>query len=121
MKYVLIYAALTLSVPASAEECVSVSIAKEGVLKMGGSWVDLTQSQVDFMRGVFAASPQTPDRLPYGASGALVTKSFYAEVVFIDGDLACDPMPLTDGGLKKLLSVGAGEVNHPAKLPGEEM
>jgi hypothetical protein len=41
-------------------------VPKQVIEKYGGKWIELTASQLDFMRGIYVISPSTPRGLPYG-------------------------------------------------------
>ena len=114
----IICVALAMSSAAHADECIDIAVAKQSVSEVNGKWIDMTQSQVDFMKGVFATAPTTPDRLPYSDKAAILTRRNVSTVVFIDGDLACDPVELSPPGFKKLMDIGAGEISHAPKQEG---
>ena len=116
IRTILTCTALAVTGPARAEECVSVEIAKQSTEASKGTWTNLTDAQFNFMRGVWARDPSTPDRMAYGDRGAVAKRGDKITVFFIDDDLACDPMEIGETGLKKLMDVGSGEITHAPKI-----
>lgn len=86
--------------PAFAESakpnCVSVSVPQGAVAAHDGKWEVLTKEQWQFLRGIYVLNPNTASGLPFGdgAALAIIPGNPQALVFFIDGDLACQPMPL---------------------------
>ena len=79
----------------TAGQCVDIAVPKEAVKAHNGQWIQLTQEQWQFLRGVYVVNPQTPPGLPYGDKAALaeVDGNPGALVFFIDGNKACTPEP----------------------------
>src|ERR1700721_1501938 len=55
----------------TAGQCVDIAVPKEAVKAHNGQWIQLTQEQWQFLRGVYVVNPQTPPGLPYGDKDAL--------------------------------------------------
>jgi len=112
-------AALAITLPQfaladEASRCVDISAPKKVVEAHHGKWINLTQSQWEFLRGVYAMNPLTPPGLPYGDRAALakVDGDSGGLVFFIDGDKACTPMPIPDTLLGMMDDVGKAKINH---------
>lgn len=99
---------------AGDEECAAVDVPKSIVAREGGAWVDLTSSQWQFLRGIYAVNPATPAGLPFGDRAAMVeiAGGDGALVFFIDGDRACTPMPVPQALVDVLRDVGSGQIKH---------
>lgn len=97
-----------------ASRCVDVSAPKKVVEAHNGKWINLTQNQWEFLRGIYAMNPLTPPGLPYGDKAALakVDGDSGGLVFFIDGDKACTPMPVPDTVLKMMDDVATAKINH---------
>lgn len=91
--------------------CASLDTEKA---KHPGDWAALTTDQWFFLSGIYAMNPLTPKGLPYGDKAILLTQPGKdgGIVVFVDGDLACTPMPVPQTLLKMLTDVAAGKINH---------
>lgn len=87
---------LLLSASSAWAECPSSAPIKASVESNHGTWKELSQLQWNFLRGVSVIAPGTPSRLPYGDKAVLVQfpGSPKGLIFFIDGELACDPMPV---------------------------
>ena len=109
---------LVLTTPAFAE-CMELTKAKENIAAKHGQWIDLTDGQWEFMRGVFWIHPKTPSRLPRGDRAAMATSPDHDDrmIFFIDGELACDMLILPPEGLATLMDVGSGVTTHEEKGP----
>jgi len=97
----------------SASECVDASAPKREIIAHHGKWTELTPAQWQFLRGVYVLNPNTPPGLPFGDKAVLVQFDGKAGglVLFIDGEMACTPMPIA----QPLLSIVQGvatAVNH---------
>ncbi len=99
---------------AESRECVDVSIPKHAIEAHNGKWIELTADQWEFLRGIYAMNPLTPPGLPYGDKAALakVDGNSGGLVFFIDGDLACTPMPVPDTLLAMMDDVATAKINH---------
>ena len=77
---------LLLTAPAFAE-CMELTKAKENIAAKHGQWIDLTDGQWEFMRGVFWIHPKTPSRLPRGDRAAMASSPDHDDrmIFFIDG------------------------------------
>jgi hypothetical protein len=76
----------------------------------GATWIDLTQDQFQFLRGVSIMAPHTPEGIPYGGAAALARNGDKSLVVFIDASRACDIMPVPQALVTLLNEVG--DVQH---------
>ncbi len=110
---------LLMTTPAFADACMDLAKAKQITVEKHGTWIGLTSDQWNFLRGVYIASSNTPDRLPFGSSAALASYDGGGIVFFIDGDRACDALVVRQKQLKTLTDIGAGVVTHEEKIPGE--
>jgi len=54
-----------------ASRCVDISAPKKVIEAHHGKWINLTQNQWEFLRGIYAMNPLTPPGLPYGDRAAL--------------------------------------------------
>ena len=90
--------------------CMDLAAMKSLAATNEAKWIDLMHDQYNFLRGVSAASPATPEGIPYGANAALARKGDKSMVVFVDGDRACDIMPAPQALVDMLNDVG--EVRH---------
>jgi hypothetical protein len=97
-----------------ASRCVDISVPKKVVEAHNGKWINLTQNQWEFLRGIYAMNPLTPPGLPYGDKAALakVDGDSGGLVFFIDGDKACTPMPVPDTVLNMMDDVASAKINH---------
>lgn len=79
----------------------------------GSRFARLTETQWQFLRGVFAALPDTPESLPPG-DRALISRfpDGTAAVSFADGEQSCVLIKLAEPYVAILMSVGEGEVVH---------
>src|SRR5271168_3050805 len=87
----------------TAGQCVDIAVPKEAVKAHNGQWIQLTQEQWQFLRGVYVVNPQTPPGLPYGDKAAL------AEV---DGSPACTPMLVPHELLAMMQDVATDKIGH---------
>src|SRR5580658_2558220 len=80
----------------SAPRCTDISVPKSAIEAHKGKWIELTAEQWQFLRGVFVLNPNTPPGLPYGDKAVLaqVDGKSGGLVLFIDGEMACTPMPI---------------------------
>ena len=100
--------------PSAAPEhhCISNKDWMASLAKSGGTFQGMRGAQFEFLRGVSAMSPITPQGLPYGDRAVLVTLNVANTVVFADDDWVCDPMPAPEGLVKLLKDVGDGVMKH---------
>ena len=106
-----------LAAEAAPSACIDVSVPKGAVAAVKGKWIELTQEQLQFLRGIYAMNPQTPPGLPYGDKAALaeVNGNDGGMVFFIDGDKACTPMTIPHELLAMMDDVAMAKVSHEAK------
>ena len=117
-----LFLSLLLLVPfaAMAEDapsnCMAAHIPKDAILSHHGTWTGIGHESWLFLRGIYAMSPSTPPGLPYGDEAVLaqVPGDAGGVVFFIDGDLACTPMPVPHELIVMLLNVEAGKIYHEA-------
>jgi hypothetical protein len=95
-------------------QCVDVAVPKKAIEARNGKWIELTADQWQFLRGIYAMNPETPPGLPYGDKAALarIDGDSGGLVFFIDGDLACTPMPIPDTLLSMIDDVATAKINH---------
>ena len=103
-----------LAFAAGTGQCVAISVPKAAIETHHGKWIELTQEQWQFLRGIYAMNPETPPGLPYGDKAALakVDGSSGGLVFFLDGDKACTPMPVPDTLLGMIDDVATAKINH---------
>lgn len=94
--------------------CLPLSGVKERAAKTGHTWTEVSPNEWEFLRGIYAMDPVTPPGLPFGTGAAIVREQGMdgGVVVFIDGDVACTPMPVPKSLLDLLATVAAGRINH---------
>ncbi|WP_158813934.1 hypothetical protein [Methylocapsa sp. S129] len=98
----------------SSSRCVDVSVPKDAITARNGKWIELTQQQWEFMRGIYAMNPETPAGLPYGDKAVLaqVDGNKGGMVFFIDGNKACTPMPIPVELIAMMQDVATDTINH---------
>ena len=103
-----------LAFAAGTGQCVAISVPKAAIETHHGKWIELTQEQWQFLRGIYAMNPETPPGLPYGDKAALakVDGNSGGLVFFLDGDKACTPMPVPDTLLGMIDDVATAKINH---------
>lgn len=107
--------ALSFTAPAAAGNiCKPIGDMKERLLAKDVNWMDLTQDQLEFLRGIYAMNPLTPPGLPFGDKAALMQKvgDKGGVIFFLDGGSYCSPMPVPETLLKMLADVAAGKISH---------
>ena len=77
----------------SAAHCVDASVPKHAAEAHRGKWIELTSDQWQFLRGIYAMNPLTPQGLPYG-------------------DKACTPMAVPDQLLSMMDDVATAKISH---------
>lgn len=97
-----------------SQRCVPLKAAEEASAEAHGTWIKLTTDQLQFLRGVSSMHPKTPVGIPLGDSAAMVTAQGQETslIFFIDGDRACDAMPIPDVMKKLVMDIGSGVVKH---------
>ena len=110
---------VALAADESADECVDVSAPKHEIIAHHGKWTELTSAQWQFLRGIYVLNPNTPPGLPYGDKAVLVQVDGKAGglVLFIDGEMACTPMPIPQPLLTIVQGVATAAVNHARTSP----
>jgi hypothetical protein len=117
-----IVGALTFTAPTAfaaetaSSACIDISVPKGVVAAANGRWIELTNEQLQFLRGIYAMNPQTPPGLPFGDKAVLarVDGNEGGLVFFIDGDRACTPMTLPHEVLAMMEDVATAKINHEA-------
>ncbi len=85
----------------------------------GAPFVRLTDAQWQFLRGVFVATPDTPDALPPGDRAMMsALPDGSAAIAFVDGARSCAFIVVPKTFAAMVISVGKGDVNH-AKAAGQ--
>jgi hypothetical protein len=97
-----------------ASHCVDLTVPKNLISAHNGRWIELTNDQWQFLRGIYAMNPQTPAGLPYGDHAVLaqVAGDTGGLVFFIDGDKACTPMPVPRELISMMQDVATNTINH---------
>ena len=87
---------------------------KDAITARNGKWIELTQQQWEFLRGIYAMNPETPAGLPYGDKAVLaqVDGNKGGMVFFIDGNKACTPMPIPVELVAMMQDVATDTINH---------
>jgi hypothetical protein len=99
----------------SRPRCVKLSIPRMAIVERdGGRWIALTDTQRAFAAGVYVLNPNTPAGLPFGDKAALarIPGDGGGVIFFVDGDLACSPMPVPAALIEMLQHIGQGDVVH---------
>lgn len=114
MLVVLAFALLWASRSFAAGLCEPMDDFKTKVDKHGAAATYLSHDELEFLRGIYAMNPLTPPGMPFGDRAMIVTTpgNDGAIIEFIDGDLACTPMPVPKSLLDLLASVAADRINH---------
>lgn len=111
--------------PARADEartpsrCTDISVPKDAVAAHGGRWIELTNDQWQFLRGVYAMNPATPPGLPFGDKAILaqIDGNPGGLIFFIDGNLACTPMLAPEALLSMMRDIATSNISHePGRL-----
>jgi hypothetical protein len=105
---------LALAGESDASRCVDLMVPKNLISAHNGRWIELTNDQWQFLRGIYAMNPQTPAGLPYGDHAVLaqVAGDSGGLVFFIDGDKACTPMPVPHELISMMQDVATNTINH---------
>ena len=103
-----------LAIAGEAGHCIDSSTPKKAVENRNGKWIELTQEQWEFLRGVYAMNPATPPGLPFGDKAVLVRvdNDTGGLIFFIDGDRACTPMPAPAALLSMLDDIATARIKH---------
>jgi hypothetical protein len=94
--------------------CVDLSAVRTAMTAHNAKLIELTPDQWQFLRGIYAMSPETPPGLPYGDKALLAKIDGDADglVFFVDGDKACTPMHAPSALLSMMDEVAMGNINH---------
>jgi hypothetical protein len=94
--------------------CMDVSVPKQAIAAHNGKWIELTNKQWEFLRGVYAMNPLTPPGLPYGDRAVLaqVDGDGGGLIFFIDGDRACTPMSAPGALVSMIRAVASDTISH---------
>jgi hypothetical protein len=105
---------VVLAAESAASRCIDVSVPKDAITARNGKWIELTQQQWEFLRGIYAMNPETPAGLPYGDKAVLaqVDGNKGGMVFFIDGNKACTPMPVPVELVAMMQDVATDTINH---------
>jgi len=103
------FAGMDASVP-----CIDASVPKKAITALDGRWTELTPEEWQFLRGVYAMNPGTPEGLPYGDKAALAQLDGLEGglIYFIDGDKACTPMRVPNEVLMMMRDITTKVVTH---------
>jgi hypothetical protein len=94
--------------------CTDLGAVRDAVTAEGGRVIELTQDQLQFLRGVYVMNPEPPGGLPYGDRAMLVQVDGHSDglVLFVDGDQACNTMHAPSEVLLLMHVVGTGNIDH---------
>src|SRR5271154_767614 len=99
---------------AMVKRCMPMETVKTLISAKQGKWTALTQEQFNFIEGLFVMNPNTAPGLPLGAGAVLIQipDDKGGVVLFIDGDKACDAMPVPEELMPMLSDVAAHVAHH---------
>jgi len=94
--------------------CVDASVPRAAIAEKNGHWVEVAPQQYHFLPGIYAMNPRTPPGLPWGDRAILASIPDHdgALVFFIDGTLACTPIPVPKELVEMLGDVATGKNSH---------
>ena len=100
--------------PPSPPHCADLTTTEDQIKALNGRLTQLTQDQWQFLRGIYAMSPDTPPGLPYGDKAMLVQIDGNESglILFVDENKVCTPMRAPPALLTLIREVAAGSVNH---------
>lgn len=110
-----IFAILFGIIPANADGlCLKIEVPKGRIEQHNGKWIEVTEDQLNFLRGVYLMNPNTPPGLPFGDKAVIASVPGNDGVIifFIDKDKACNPMPIPKELIEVLDKIGSKEVTH---------
>lgn len=90
--------------------CRPLAEMKASAIEHKARWTVLSPDQWQFARAVSVMNPQTPSGIPFGESAALVQFGDVKDggvIVFVDGDMACEPMPVPSALVEMLMDLGS--------------
>ena len=82
------------------------------IARHGATWIDLTNDQLEFLRGFAAMNPLTPPGIPPGDKAAMGVKDGLSVVFFIDAGQVCLEMYIPKTALDMLDDVASGTIMH---------
>ncbi len=96
------------------DSCVDLGLVRDAVVARGGKLIELTQGQLQFLRGIYAMNPEPPAGLPYGDRAMLVQVDGNSDglVLFVDGGQACNAMHAPPAVLLLMHEVATGNMDH---------
>lgn len=99
---------------AEGPPCKPIGDMMQHLDEKGVKRTDLTQDQLEFIRGIYAMNPLTPPGLPFGDKAALMQEvgDEGGVIFFLDGASYCTPMPVPAKLIKMLADVAAGKISH---------
>jgi hypothetical protein len=97
-----------------ANPSVDVTTVRTAVNGQDGKPIEITPSQWQFLRGVYAMNPEAPSGLPYGDNVVLAQDSNDSggQLFFIDGDKPCAPMHAPPALLSLMERVTMGDCGN---------
>jgi hypothetical protein len=98
----------------SVDVCTDLGAVRDAVTAEGGRVIELTQDQLQFLRGIYVMNPEPPGGLPYGDRAMLVQVDGHSDglVLFVDGDQACNTMHAPPEVLLLMHEVTTGNIDH---------
>lgn len=92
--------------------CTAIDGPKRAIQAKHGRWITVTTDQWEFLRGIYAGSPDTPPGLPPGDRAVLAQPEGEESgvIFFIEGQLACAPMTASAEFVKLLRGVDTDNV-----------
>lgn len=94
--------------------CTAIDGPKAAIQAKHGRWITVTTDQWEFLRGIYAGSPDTPPGLPPGDRAVLAQPAGEEAgvIFFIEGQLACAPMTASAKFVQLLREVDTDNVVH---------
>jgi hypothetical protein len=88
--------------------CVELSKIRDAVGKDQGKMIELTIDQLNFLRGVYIMNPNTPPGIPLGDKALLiqVKDDKGGMIIFVDGERACNMMPVPEALVAIMMEIG---------------
>jgi hypothetical protein len=100
--------------PTKGGVCIDQATVKDVFDAKGIKWIQLTDAQWQFLRGIYAMNPETPPGLPYGDKAVLASpdgKSAGA-IFFLDGDKVCGSMKAPKELIELMDDVATSTIRH---------
>lgn len=94
--------------------CAPMAGPHDRITSAGGSWIELTPDQFAFVRGVWATVPESHGMLPLGRKAFLSRGGNEPadSIYFIDEEMICARMFVSQGLAQRIIDVGAGLIPH---------